>query len=160
MARQWTQDLITVSLCIQIVIGKMQLCSLSVAYADSYHNPTATTGHSAHNIDISKPLTHTTASTWSAVVRPVRRTAKFSKTMLEAAYGGEINIKLSGNSSAVSMPIASIVLCDTTAHFKVDFYCPQHKVHLCNYNAVIIISFLIIHPLDKCGLSWLRRDAH
>jgi hypothetical protein len=34
------QDLITVSLCIQIVIDKIQLCSLSVAYACPYHNPT------------------------------------------------------------------------------------------------------------------------
>jgi hypothetical protein len=44
---------------------------------------------------------------------------------------------------AVSMPIAcsfktwdigDIVLCDKTAHFSVDFYCP--KGHLCNVNAV------------------------
>ena len=34
------QDLITVSLCIQITI-KMQLCSLPVVYACPYHNPTA-----------------------------------------------------------------------------------------------------------------------
>jgi hypothetical protein len=47
--------------------------------------------------------------------------------------------------SAVSIPIARSlktwdicgnVLCDTTIHFRVDFYCPQHKVHLCNDHAV------------------------
>ena len=37
--------------------------------------------------------------TWSAVVKPVGHTAKFSKTMLEAAYGRKINIELSGDSS-------------------------------------------------------------
>ena len=44
---------------------------------------------------------------------------------------------------AVSMPIAlsiktdlcGIVLCDKTQHFRVVFYCPQHKVHLCNDHA-------------------------
>ena len=45
-AQQWhmneTQDLFAVSLRIQIAIDKMQLCSLSVAYACPYHNPTAT----------------------------------------------------------------------------------------------------------------------
>jgi hypothetical protein len=46
------QDLITVTLCIQITIDKMQLCSLFVAYACPYHNPTM--GRSVHNVDISK----------------------------------------------------------------------------------------------------------
>ena len=80
--------------------------------------------------------------TWSVVVRTVGRTAKFSKMKLEVAYGREINIKLS-NSSGVSMPIArslnlirGIVLCDKTAQFRVAFYGPQHKVHLCNDHAV------------------------
>jgi hypothetical protein len=46
---------------------------------------------------------------------------------------------------AVSMPmpcslktwdICGIVSCDRTAHFRVSFYCPQHKVHLCNYHVI------------------------
>ncbi len=61
------QDLVTVSLCIQNAINKMHLCSLSITYACPYHNPTATMGHSIHNVDISKPLTHTTPHTLSAI---------------------------------------------------------------------------------------------
>ncbi len=53
------QDLVTVSLCIQNAINKMHLCSLSITYACPYHNPSATMGHSIHNVDFSKPLTHT-----------------------------------------------------------------------------------------------------
>ena len=49
-----TRDLVKVSLCFQIAFDKMQLCSLSVDYAGPYHNPTATMGHSVHNVDISK----------------------------------------------------------------------------------------------------------
>jgi hypothetical protein len=43
---------------------------------------------------------------------------------------------------SVSMPIAhslktSVALCcDKTTHFRVSFYCPQHKVDLCNDHAV------------------------
>jgi hypothetical protein len=68
---------------------------------------------------------------------------------LEEAYCSEINIKLLVTALVyipiVSMPIAlpstwdicgGIVLCDKTAHFKVAFYCPQHKVHLGNEHAV------------------------
>ncbi len=61
------QYLITVSLCIQNAINKMHLCSLSITYACPYHNPTATMGHSIHNVDISKPLTHTMPYTLSAI---------------------------------------------------------------------------------------------
>ncbi len=61
------QDLVTVSLCIQNAINKLHLCSLSITYACPYHNPTATMGHLIHNVDLSKPLTHTTPYTLSAI---------------------------------------------------------------------------------------------
>ena len=47
------QDLVTASLRIQNAINKMHLCSLSITYACPYHNPTATMGHSIHDVDIS-----------------------------------------------------------------------------------------------------------
>ncbi len=62
-----SQDLVTVSLCIQNAINKVHLCSLSITYTCPYHNPTADMGHSIHNVDISKPLTHTTPYTLSAI---------------------------------------------------------------------------------------------
>ncbi len=86
--------------------------------------------------------------TWSAIVSPVKCTAKFSETPLEMAFGREMNIQFTGNNSgghsAVSMPIehslktcniCGIVLCDKTAHFRVAFYCGQPKAHLCNNHA-------------------------
>ncbi len=61
------QDLVTVSLCIQNAINKMHLYSLSIIYACPYHKPTATMGHSIHNVNISKQLTHTMPYMLSAI---------------------------------------------------------------------------------------------
>jgi hypothetical protein len=141
------RDLVTVSLCIQIAINKMQLCSLSVAYACPYHNPTATMGHTNLTSANRSPtrrhtrglrlwgrldiLTHSLKRRW--------RRLMVEKLTLNYLATALVDIP------AVSMPIArslktwgicGIVLCDKTAHFRVAFYCPQHKVHLCNDHAV------------------------
>jgi hypothetical protein len=65
--------------------------------------------------------------------------------MLEAAYGREMNIEFSDNSSGWTFlqwacqlhPSSNVETSvalnwDKTVHFKVAFYCPQHKVDLCN----------------------------
>ncbi len=81
------QDLVTLSLCIQNAINKLHLCSLSITYGCPYHNPTATMGHSIHNVEISKPLTHTTPYTLSAIC-PVQWKPGFirvKKTPLQSA---------------------------------------------------------------------------
>ena len=92
-----------------------------------------------HNADIRKLLAHTMPYMWSAVVRPDRLTAKFSKTILDAAYGREKHSTLWWKSLQSACQLHSpcgIVLCDKTADFRVAFYCHQYKVHLCNDHAV------------------------
>ncbi len=80
------QDLVTVSLCIQNAINKMHLCSLSITYACPYHNPTATMGHLIHNVDIRKPLTHTTPYTLSAsALYSENRDSSVKRTPLQSA---------------------------------------------------------------------------
>ena len=45
-------------------------------------------------------------------MRPVGRTAKFSKIMLEVAYGRDLNIKFSGNSNCKLPQLeTSVALC-------------------------------------------------
>jgi hypothetical protein len=114
------QDLIAVSLCIQIAIDKNQLCLLSVAYACLYHNPTVTMGY-------------------SAVVRPVGRISKFST--VEAAYGREINIKLSGNSCGGLY---------SSQHANCNFPQLETSVELCCVTKLHILDCPFIAPSIRC----------
>jgi hypothetical protein len=81
------QDLVTVSLRIQIAIDKMQLCSLSIAYACPYHNPTSNMGHSAHNVDINKPLAHTTPCCLPSAWYRWNQDSSVKSTLLQCARG-------------------------------------------------------------------------
>ena len=129
------RDLVMVSLCIQIAICKMQLCSLSVAYACPYHNPPPhwvtlfTTLTSANR----SPTQRHTCGLWlwgrldipNSLKRHWRR-FMVEKLMFHFLATALVDIP------AASMPIArslktgvtcGILLCDKTAHFRVAFYC-------------------------------------
>lgn len=75
------QGLIMVSLCVQIAINKMHPC---VVYVCSNHNPTASMGHSVHNVDISKPLAHMSPYTPSARYSE-HQDSSMKRTLLQSA---------------------------------------------------------------------------
>ncbi len=73
------QGLVMVSVCIQIAINEMHLCSLSVAYACPYHNPTAAMGHLAF-ANSSLTQCHT-RSAWHSE----NRDSSVKRTLLQSA---------------------------------------------------------------------------
>jgi hypothetical protein len=63
----WYQNLIPISLPVQVSLHEMQWCSLTDAYACLHHDTATSMGHSAHNIDVRKPLTNSSPNTLSAI---------------------------------------------------------------------------------------------
>jgi hypothetical protein len=104
---------------------KIPLCSLFVAYACQYHNPT--TQWSTLTSENRSPTRHHTLGLMLDVL-PNSLKRRWRQFMLEISS----TIQLSGNSSeghfcSQQLPSkykTSVVLFDKTAHFRVAFYCP------------------------------------
>jgi hypothetical protein len=104
--------------------------------------------HYVHNVDISKQLArcHTLGlRLWGRLdILPNYLKWHWRWLMVEKLTLNYLATALV-DIPAVILPIArsletwdicGIVLCDKTTHFRVAFYCPKHKVHLCNDHAV------------------------
>ena len=66
---------------------------MSIAYVCPYRNPTATMGHAVHNVDISKPLSHTKPSgihPWRAHFSSVSVAIKGQHLPTEVCYNAKL----------------------------------------------------------------------
>ncbi len=152
------QDLVTVSLCIQNAINKMHLCSLSITYTCPYHNPTATIGQSIHNFDISKPLTHTTPYTLSAIC-PVQWKPGFIReenTSPKCQTPSNVSIfplkSVTTTSVQMSFPeTVSDSLCRNSLVMQTDCYssCPGGWCQ-----TILEVKMLDVEVLGWCGYMW------
>ncbi len=164
------QDLVTVSLCIQNAINKMHLCLLSITYACPYHNPTATMGHSIHNVDISKPLTHTTPYTLSAIC-PVQWKPGFivKRTPLQSARRHRMwafahSSRLQRRTAVRSRPRWGLRACRwASLRLVSDSLCRNSLVMQTNCcsscpggwsQTILEVKMLDVDVLGWCGYTW------
>ncbi len=92
--------------------------------------------------------------TWSAFVRPVWCTAKFSETTLETAYGREINIQFTGNSSG-EHPCSQHANCTLPQNLRHLWHCAVIKLHILEWPFIMVS---LRHPCAIIMLSNQRLD--
>ncbi len=145
-------------------------CSLSMTYACPYHNPTATMGHSIHNIDISKPLTLTMPYTISAIClvqwKPgiicEKNTSPKCQTPLNVSIY-PLKLVMMTNCSRVETPMRTRSMQMSFTETVSDSLCRHSLVMQTDYcsscpggwsQMILEVKMLDVEVLGWCGYTW------
>ena len=128
------QDLVTVSLCIQIAIDKMQLCSLSIAYA-LCHTITQPPWGTVHSANLSPTQSRTRGlRLWGSLDVLLNSLKQHWRRLVVEIL--TFNSLATALVDSCSQHLKHLWHCCVTKLHILVAYCPQHKVHLCNDHAV------------------------
>ncbi len=136
----------------------------------SYHNPTATMGHSIHNVDFSKPLTHTTPYTLSAIC-PVQWKPGFIReenTSPKCKMPSNVSIcplksVTTTNCSQVETPMRTTSMQMSFPETVSDSLCRNSLVMQTNCcsscpggwsQTILEVKMLDVEVLGWCGYTW------